>query len=922
MPFPFKNLPATVLRRLAHLIFHYPRWFFYPQAVLALCSMFYTVKYLEFHTSRNDLVGGEKEYHRNYLRFKEEFPVQDDLVVVVESENPEKNRQFVERLGAKLEAEPNLFTNVFFKGDLKLLGPKSLLFVETNELAELHETLQSYRPFLLKFTQSSNLVSLFDMVNTQFRTASQENNSGSRTLIEALPAIQRILSQALDSLNRSGLPPSPGIDALFGGGPEAQSQLYITFNHGRMFLITAQAPNEASNARAVDRLRQLISSTQEEVPGLNVGLTGEPVLEFDEMLQSQRDTTLATIISLIAVALIFIYGYHETGRPLKATACLLVGLIYTLAFTTLVVGHLNILTITFLPILIGLSIDFGVHLITRYEEELRHGRSEEFALHRAMVNTGQGIFTGAFTTAGAFLAMYFTDFKGIKEMGIICGGGLLVCLVPMLTLLPVLLLRGKQNILDHERGDELELKARKETNRRARVERLWLSHPGITVGITVVLSAAACFTARKVYFDYNLLEMQSAGLASVIYQNKLIASSSRSVLFGAVIANSLSEATNLEARLKQLPSVSSVDSMAGFLSENAAPKLAWIKRIKQDLAGVDFAPVDARPVDLREFTQTLLSLDGYLGLSIPEVEKAGETNLMAQLQSLRTTVKGLVQRMITGREEEVRETLTLFQVAFFKDLRETFNAIKSQVTDSGLRPEDLPSVLRNRFIGVNGKYPPPGLPEERRVGPERTGGICEGTPQRRPHGHRHAGPAFGVHHPFEKQLSRGRALFAARYRCACLGPLPPSFLRHPCSDPGRRRRPMDGRIDGGTANSVQSREYHDVATDRRDWGDQRHSHPQPLFRGTTAEHSRQKHRQSGLGVRTHDHRGVWQSYPRQTPGDQEPGRNNVDWRRHVHDRGTDIPAGDPERADSAWVEHKKTQRRQCTVNHWVGRNRG
>ena len=94
-------------------------------------------------------------------------------------------------------------------------------------------------------------------------------------------------------------------------------------------------------------------------------------------------------------ALIFIYGYQETGRPVKATLCLLVGLAYTLAFTTLVVGHLNILTITFLPILIGLAIDYGVHLISRYEEELRHGRSEEAALTKAMVFTGQGIFTGA-----------------------------------------------------------------------------------------------------------------------------------------------------------------------------------------------------------------------------------------------------------------------------------------------------------------------------------------------------------------------------------------------------------------------------------------------------------------------------------------------------------------------------------------------
>ena len=160
-----------------------------------------------------------------------------------------------------------------------------------------------------------------------------------------------------------------------------------------------------------------MAETRIEVPGVNAGVTGMPVLDYDEMVQSQKDTTVASIVSLIICALIFIYGYNETGRPIKATICLVVGLAYTLAFATIAIGHVNILTVTFVPMLVGLAIDFGVHLITRYEEELRHGKSEEQALTIAMVYTGQGIFTGAFTTAGAFLAMWFTRFKGIQEMG-------------------------------------------------------------------------------------------------------------------------------------------------------------------------------------------------------------------------------------------------------------------------------------------------------------------------------------------------------------------------------------------------------------------------------------------------------------------------------------------------------------------------
>src|SRR5437667_2041330 len=219
-----------------------------------------------------------------------------------------------------------------------------------------------------------------------------------------------IIAQALDSLQRPGTPPSPGLTALFNAGKEAEQQIYVTFADGRIYIATARARNESLNDQAVRRLRELVAQTRAEVPGVNVGITGEPVLEYDEMAQSQHDTLVATIVSLVLVALIFVYGYNETGRPIKATICLIAGLAYTMAFATLVIGHLNILTITFLPMLIGLAIDFGVHLVTRYEEELRRGKTERQALEKAMVCTGQGLVTGCFTTAGAFRAMFLTDF--------------------------------------------------------------------------------------------------------------------------------------------------------------------------------------------------------------------------------------------------------------------------------------------------------------------------------------------------------------------------------------------------------------------------------------------------------------------------------------------------------------------------------
>ena len=724
------NIAAKGLGALARLVLRYPRLFVYSQVVLFCICVFYTVTNLKFNTRRDNLVGANKKYHQNFLKFKKEFPAQDDLVVVVESDNPEKNRQYVERLGAKLEAEPNLFKDVLYKGDLKMLGSKALLFVPEQNLSELKKTLEVYRPFISQFTQATNLVSLFRMINARFRSAKREANTENLSMVRALPALEGIVRQGIDALNRPGMPPSPGVTSLIDPEGRANQQVYFTFALGRIYIVTAQAPKDGLNGPAVDRLRTLVAETQNEVPGLNVGVTGEPVLEVDEMTQSQKDTIVASIASLILCALIFIYGYQETGRPIKATVCLVIGLGYTMAFTTLTVGHLNILTITFVPILIGLAIDYGVHLISRYEEEIRHGKTQEAALTKAMVFTGQGIFTGAFTTAGAFLAMGFTDFKGIQEMGIICGGGLLICLIPMMTMLPALLLRGHQNEIDHTQGDLAE--------RRARIENLWLQRPVLVCCITGVLCILCATQIHKVYFDYNLLNMQSAGLPAVEFEKKLIFADSsvpgtngqnKSLLYAAVIATNLQQALTLEQQLTNLPAVAGVQSITRFLGEDQTRKLALVNEIKQVLAELHFAVPDTAPVDISQLSLTLYSLYGYLGVAIDEVEQEEshwvcrrfpllfpwdgigdvakeDPGIGTQLRSLEQAVAAFRVQMgheSPGRASPARK-LANFQQALFKDVHGTFALLRNQDTRGPLQVEDLPQALRNRFVGVTGKY--------------------------------------------------------------------------------------------------------------------------------------------------------------------------------------------------------------------------
>ena len=686
-----ETLFGRILGRLADAVIQHRAWFLWPQIALFALCVTYTCRYLQFDPSRDNLVGSGKKYHQDFLAFGQEFPDQDDLVAVVESENPEKNRQFVERLGARMEAETNYFKDVLFRNDFKMLGRKALLFPEESDLKEVKHTLANYLPFIQRFTQATNLDTLFEMVNSQFLHAKREANADNDALVKAVPMLQAIVQQGVGALRRPGTPPSPGITALFGAGDE---DIYITWPHSPIYLVTAH-PVQDKTDEAVERMRVLVNETQAEVPGLNVGVTGEPVLDHDEMVQSQKDSTLASIVSLVVCALIFIYGYQETGRPLKATLCLLVGLGYTLAFTTLTVGHLNILTVTFFPILIGLAIDFGVHLITRYEEELRLGRGEKEAIRKAIVYTGQGIFTGALTTSAAFIAMCLTNFRGIQEMGVICGAGMLICLVPMLTMLPVLLFRGRQNVIDHQRAPQISL--------RARIESLWLRRPVIVCLVTITLCLISLLQFHKVNFDYDLLHMQSKGLPAVIYEEKLISSTPKSVIYGAVIASNAQEAVELEAKIRKLPAVADVDSMAPRLVGDQTKKLALIGEIKDIIAPIHFPPADPNPVNLARLSSTLYSTYGYLGAAADDVEK-DDPELSRQLLTMRTSINELRRQMLGMDPEQASRKLAAYQQALFNDVQETFRSLQMQDNSSPLTANDLPPALHNRFIGKTGKF--------------------------------------------------------------------------------------------------------------------------------------------------------------------------------------------------------------------------
>ena len=269
-----------------------------------------------------------------------------------------------------------------------------------------------------------------------------------------------------------------------------------------------------------------------------------------------------------------------------------------------------------------------------------------------MVFTGQGIFTGALTTAGAFLAMYFTNFKGIQEMGLICGGGLLLCLAPMMTLLPVLLLRGRQNVMDH---------GTREDEHRARIENLWLQRPALVVGVTAALGAwrSPRFTQREVRLQPDGTAKPQPAVGRV--HGKTDARGQIRPVWRHCRDESgrgdFAGTTNHQAADGGRSGPAGGNARR-FYQANQIQKLGLIRGIKKEVAPLKFAAPDTRPVDIPDFKPyavvSLLLLRHGAGRN----RVSADPELTKQFAALQQAIDNLRKTMLAGDDAAQPDTRT------------------------------------------------------------------------------------------------------------------------------------------------------------------------------------------------------------------------------------------------------------------------
>jgi hopanoid biosynthesis associated RND transporter like protein HpnN len=696
---------SAPLERFTRLVIRFPVATLVLAGIAVGASLWLTTTQLGFRTSRAELLSPNSEYNRRWLAYTKEFGDKEDAVVVVEGESREQIIPALDDVCRELAARKDLFGAVLHQTDAPKLRGKGLYYLEMEspdprglDLAKIDVLLNKAEP-ILKGNWSA--LSLGNMTHWMGAAMNGGSEAQRRQMLGAMQAeLPRVIEGFKAAIGQPANPASSGQCGMAAPSmfpwPEMPLSKSLTAqsaatrlisDDGRTGFVLLRLVEEdkqsfAQNDESIKVLRQVTADVRSRHAGTKVGLTGLPIIEHDEMQSSEKSMSAATFLSFAGVLAVIIVAFGGFRHAFMAMTALVVGMIWACGCIALTVGHLNVLSIAFGSILFGLGIDYGIYYVARYLQLRRDTESTSDALAATVASTGPGVLTGAVTSAIAFFAAGFTDFPGVAQLGLIAGGGVLLCWLAQTTVLPAMIRLVDADGVMENLPEPLNL-------------RFWLrplfAYPRLTLLVAVACTGAAAVGVHYLWYDYNLLNLQPAGLESVQLEHRLFNQTNRSAWFALSVAATPEEVLAKRKEFLKLASVERVEDAVSKLPCDCAKKQPIIERIHQRLLNLPQEVPQIPVTPLADLDHTLAAAQTMF-LSMPEATQA--TDGLRQLRELLRSVPP------QEYERRVRE----YQQGMAADLLGRLRTLQAASTAELPQVSDLPESVLSRFVGRSGHY--------------------------------------------------------------------------------------------------------------------------------------------------------------------------------------------------------------------------
>lgn len=635
----------------------------------------YTAHHLGINTDTGDMFSRELAWRKTYHRYTDAFPMySDNLIVVVDAESAEAAEASTDALEQRLRAEKTTLDWIYRPGGGEFFARNALLYMEMDELEDLVDNLAAIQPFIGSLAGEPSAAELFEITA---KALSQKDDIDERQLA-------RMLSQL-----------SQSIEASVAGRPRQLSWQEIMLdresstNDKRRILLVKPKLNYDKllpAGPAMDRIREIaVELGIDQTHGRSVRITGSLAMSVEELDSVSRGATSAALSALLVVSIVLVVGLRSLKLVLVSVVTLLVGLSFTAAFAAYAIGHLNLISVAFAVLYIGLGIDFAIHLGLRHRELTGKGEPHAAALAKAVSDVGSTLFVCALTTGIGFYAFTVTDFTGVSELGLISGTGMFISLALSVTLMPALL------TLAPLKTRPVETSKRKPTNEPRNPSTgkpvLW---------VAVALGLVALVLIPQASFDRNPLNVREADSESVSTFRDLMRHTQTSP-WPIVTVAPRDQVAPLKQRLEALTQVDSTLSIDDFVPADQDDKLFLVDELSLLMgATLEVQTPSANPDE----EKTKNALDHLLTAIGGQINLKDNAVLGSSLSTL--------ERSAGALQSHLRENRPGLLVTLDHNLVGTLPQALSRLSDAldteGVDFDDLPAELRRRWIARDGRH--------------------------------------------------------------------------------------------------------------------------------------------------------------------------------------------------------------------------
>ncbi|HEY2707567.1 MAG TPA: MMPL family transporter [Caulobacteraceae bacterium] len=630
---------ASAIARLTSIATRWPWPMALAGLVLALAAIAFVAGHFSINTNTDDLLSPKLAYRQAEAAFAKLFPASDtQIVVVVDGQTPELAEEGAAALAEKLTADPAHFTSVRRPDDGEFWAKEGLLFAPTADVKSSINRLIAAEPFLGPMAADPSLRGLMGSLNT----ALQGVSAGQAQLSNLSLPMTR-LADALERLE-AGKPAFFSWRALVGGGEVDKRELRKVLLVNPKMDYAQLEPGAAASAAIRTDAKALVLDPGH---GVTVRLTGPVPLE-DEEFGSLAERALP--IALTAVAAIVLMLWLAV-RSAKVIAAILIttfaGLAMAAAMGLVIYGTFNVISIAFIPLFVGLGIDFGIQLSVRYRTEHEPGVTSAEALQLAALMMGRPITLAAFAIAAGFLAFAPTDYYGVSQLGVIAGVGMIIALALNLTLLPALIMLLSPPPTDVKPPPESV----------SRIDSFVVAHRRRVLTGFVGAAALCAALLPLLSFDFNPIHLRDPKTQSVSTLMDLMGDAASTPVTLEAVRPNLAAAQALATRVSTVPQVDSARTLADFVPTDQPAKLAAITDANT-LLDIALNPlVIAPPPTDAETIQSLTAT----AASLRQVSvSAGHGDAGAQAQRLAATLERLAKATPQTRSQVQTALMTPF----------------------------------------------------------------------------------------------------------------------------------------------------------------------------------------------------------------------------------------------------------------------